>query len=573
MDAIRNIIKTTAYAGHRPLMLGMLFLSFLRTVRDLVCLIAISYATDQILSGGDVVRALLTVTIFELTGTPIMALDAYICQRYRAETENSLMKQLLRKFGDMPLTQLEHCNSAELVSSATTDLQKYLVWLSDTCPNAFRTITYLIAGLCYALSKSVSMTLLVFPVVIAVIPMLLRLSKPLEKAAAGQRLAAAQSLKKSQEALKNPEFIKAYSLEETVDFRVGEELAARCGLEIKAGKALAGMKGISKLTSYLPSMLAAGFGFIFLFQGKISIGFLFGFVQMTAQRFGFVIPQISDIMAATMQASASASRLNAVLDMPKEREDGDIIQTDEDLVLELNEVFFGYSPEKRVLNGISLYARKGETIALVGGSGCGKSTALKLLMGIYEPDGGTVKCMGRSTALWNPKALRARIAPVFQQPFLFPMTLRENLSEGGHTDEQILEAIKKAGLESFFSRLPEGLDTFISQGASSLSGGERQRLTLARAWLKDAPILILDEPTSALDAVTESAIQKELRELRRGRTAVIVAHRLHTVMDADRIYCFKDGRIAEQGTHAELLKLGGVYRRLFEAGEGRTHEG
>ena len=235
-------------------------------------------------------------------------------------------------------------------------------------------------------------------------------------------------------------------------------------------------------------------------------------------------------------------------------------------VVRFRDVSFAYEDGEDVLHGIDFSVARGEKIALVGESGGGKSTIVNLLLGLYEPRAGAVEVVGRTSTELPLDELRSRIGVVFQDASLFSGTLRENIAYGrpGASDEEVADAARRANADGFVRRFPGGYEQVIGERGLKLSGGQRQRIAVARAILKDAPVLVLDEATSALDTKAERQVQKGLDELMEGRTSLIIAHRLSTIASVDRIITLEDGRIDEIGTPAELAASGGIYAQLLD---------
>ncbi|MNE22367.1 putative multidrug export ATP-binding/permease protein [compost metagenome] len=235
--------------------------------------------------------------------------------------------------------------------------------------------------------------------------------------------------------------------------------------------------------------------------------------------------------------------------------------------IEYRGVTFGYEGEAKVLNQIDMTIRAGETIAFVGPSGAGKTTLCSLLPRFYEIESGSISVDGYDIKDLKLESLRKQIGIVQQDVFLFAGTIRENIVYGklGASDEEIWTAARRARLEEFIQAQPEGLETVVGERGVKLSGGQKQRLAIARMFLKNPPILILDEATSALDTETEAAIQQSLAELSVGRTTLVIAHRLATIKNADRIMVVTENGITEQGRHEELVSAGGIYSRLHQA--------
>ena len=270
-------------------------------------------------------------------------------------------------------------------------------------------------------------------------------------------------------------------------------------------------------------------------------------------------------------ATAGAKRCFEVLD----RED-DVVDSPTAVAIDsakgaigFQNVSFGYAQDRQVLHDVDLRIEPNQMIAIVGGTGAGKSTLLSLVPRFYDPTSGSVTLDGRDVREIKKKSLRAQIGIVLQDTLLFSTTIRENIAYGrpDATDDEIIDAAKRAQADEFIRQLPNGYASTVGERGGQLSVGQRQRIGIARAFLKNAPVLLLDEPTSALDPTTEAAIMDTIKELMRGRTTLIATHRLATIHDVDRIVVLEGGRIVEQGRGAELLARGGVYAKLFASGK------
>jgi len=231
-------------------------------------------------------------------------------------------------------------------------------------------------------------------------------------------------------------------------------------------------------------------------------------------------------------------------------------------------VSFSYMPDRYVLRGIDLHIEPNQIVGLAGGTGAGKSTLLSLVPRFYDPTGGSIILDGRDIRQITKKSLRAQIAIVLQDTLLFSTTVRENIAYGrpDATEDEIIEAARRAQADEFIRQMPQGYDSLVGERGGHLSVGQRQRIGIARAFLKNAPILLLDEPTSALDPATESAIMETIKELMRGRTTLIATHRLATIHSLDQIIVLEHGRSVEQGRGPELVARGGIYAKLYSSG-------
>ena len=298
--------------------------------------------------------------------------------------------------------------------------------------------------------------------------------------------------------------------------------------------------------------------------GRLTLGEMLIFLAYLAQLYE-PLNQLSHVGTTVSDASASAGRVLELLDTtPEVKEKAGTTGFPKETRIELEKVRFGYDPKTAVLHEVSMAIAAGASVALIGPSGAGKTTLLQLLPRFYDADSGAVKIGAVDLREMQLADLRRHVAYVQQEAILLPTSVAENIGYGraGATRVEIEEAARAANAASFIERLPQGYDTIVGEGAARLSVGEKQRLNLARAFLKDAPILLLDEPTSSLDVENEELVIESLRKLMRGRTTLIVAHRLATIRGVDRVFVLDGGRIVEEGTPEELLSRESYYARM-----------
>lgn len=327
---------------------------------------------------------------------------------------------------------------------------------------------------------------------------------------------------------------------------------------------------ITNIITTIPIILCYLIAFRELMQGKITTGELLAFVVLL----GRIIYPLENIMFCVndiRQVGVSMQRIESIFSQETERDgEGDFRGKAEalqegDVVIDFDKVFFSYEEGKPVLSELSFQIKKMENVAFVGGSGEGKSTIFKLLCKFYEKQSGSYQLFGQPIEEWRIGALRSCFSVVSQNVFLFPESIRQNIVFGrsGATMEEIIIACKNANIHEFIMSLPNGYDTLVGERGVRLSGGERQRISIARAFLKNAPILLLDEPTASVDEETEAEIKEAIKRISRGRTVITIAHRLSTIQNADRILVIQNGKVAEEGCHRQLLAKEGIYGGLY----------
>jgi len=338
--------------------------------------------------------------------------------------------------------------------------------------------------------------------------------------------------------------------------------------KLLAYKTMAKSLSVSYMLMRLITIFVMVCGAWFFIKGRIELGEFMAFLLLS-NIFFRPIEKINAVIESYPKGIAGFKRYTEVIDTEPDIADAKDAVEVESLKgdIRFDNVTFGYEPGRNILNGINLSIRAGETVAFVGPSGAGKTTICSLLPRFYDVNDGKITVDGMDIRELTLKSLRKNIGIVQQDVFLFSGTIRENIAYGDlkATDEQIWEAARRASLEETILQMPEGMDTVIGERGVKLSGGQKQRMAIARMFLKNPPILILDEATSALDTATEAAIQQSLSELAVGRTTLVIAHRLATIKNADRIVVVDESGIAEQGRHQELVASGGIYSRLHQA--------
>lgn len=393
-----------------------------------------------------------------------------------------------------------------------------------------------------------------------------RLGKKLRKVSANTQTETGLLTSMLGQAFQGSKHVKAYGMEEFEKKRVNQVIDRIFSLMHRAFRVSASATPISEALSGLAIVTIIVYGGMQVMAGESTAGKLFSFIAAFLLAYEPLkrLAQMNNVMQMGL---AAVDRLYAMMDIPPAVADkSDAVPlTAVNPSIVFDDVHFVYADGTVALRGVSFTAPAGKTVALVGESGSGKSTILNLIPRFYDVTSGRIRLDNIDIRDVTLKTLRKNMALVSQEVAIFNDTIRDNIAYGtdGATDEQIIAAAKNAAAHDFITELPQGYDTLVGENGVKLSGGQRQRISIARAMLRNAPLLLLDEATSALDTQSERLVQSALDRLQQGKTTVVVAHRLSTIMGADIIHVLKDGQIVESGTHDELLAKGGAYGRLY----------
>ena len=490
-------------------------------------------------------------------------LFAQVSEKSMRDIRLAVYSRLIR----FPIRFFDQRRTGELISRITADVGLLQDTFSTTLAELFRQAVTLVAGIIFLFINTPKLTLFMlgtFPILVVIAMIFGKFIRRLSKKTQDQ-LAEANVI--VEETLQSIATVKSFVGESYETERYGKGLKKAVAIALQA----ASFRGA--FISFVIFALFGGivgvmwYGASLVATGELSVGELVSFVLYTTF-IGGSIAGLGDIYSQLQRAIGSSERVLELLEEELEPEQGQIISTLKGEI-EFNQVSFAYPtrPEVEVLQEISFHIHPGEKIALVGHSGAGKSTITQLLLRLYEASQGTILVDGHSLNTWQLKSLRSNIGVVPQEVLLFGGSIRQNIAyaKPEASEEEIISAAKKANAWQFISQFPEGLDTLVGERGIKLSGGQRQRVAIARAILKDPVLLILDEATSSLDAESEVLVQQALDLLMKGRTSLIIAHRLATIRKADRILVIHEGKIVEQGTHQELVKnSSGIYANLVK---------
>ncbi len=493
--------------------------------------------------------------------------QGWIMSSVSQRTCYQLRKSIAEKIDRMPMGYFERTSVGDTLSRITNDVDTLGQSLNQGVTQLITSTTTIIGVLIMMLTINPLMTLItvfILPISLVLIMVVVKRS---QKFFVAQQNTLGEINGLVEETFSGHAIVKAFNRE---DGTVDNFNATNARLYNSAWKSqfISGlMQPIMNFVSNLGYVAVAIAGSFMAVQGIITVGDIQAFIQYV-KNFTQPITQLTQVSNVLQQMAAAAERIFAFLEAPEEEPDHVTARTaDVECNVQFDHVHFGYDPEKPVIKDFSARVSEGQTVALVGPTGAGKTTMVKLLMRFYDVQSGSIKIGGVDIRDFARDDLRSLFGMVLQDTWLFHGTIRDNIRYGklDATDEEVEAAAKAAYVHHFIQTLPQGYDTEINEDASNISQGQRQLLTIARAILADRRMLILDEATSSVDTRTEERIQKAMDNLMAGRTAFVIAHRLSTIKNANLILVIRDGDIVEQGTHEELLALGGFYAELYNS--------
>lgn len=564
-------------AGVRNAYMLLLFVLFSVLLNGVIILgnDLVAQAADKVLGGQQIDFAAFIMPLVRLTalGTAAAYVKSISGSHYSAMVQRDVRASLLGHLVRLPFSYFDEKGSAGILTRLTSDMDELGRFFSEILPNLLVNIIIVATSTIYLVRMDAMLIIVLFasyPVMLVVAD---RLSKKLAEIARKLRTHMDTCNDKAYDAVQGIVIGRSYNLYEVQKKEIDAAIDSKVEQACRSTRISSMGWVLKNVITTIPVIVCYLFALHETLQGRITVGEMLAFTVLL----GRILYPIGDIVFCAndiREVGVSLRRLQEIFDQKEERTGGKEyarLRGDKGTAaIEWNDVAFRYdrSEEHPVLSGMSFVIESGGQTAFVGGSGEGKTTIFKLLCGFYEKDGGQYRLFGHSFEEWDLKAARDCFSEVSQNVFLLPGTIWQNVACGKEnaTCREVEEACRNANIHDFIMQLPDGYGTLVGERGVRLSGGQRQRISIARAFLKDAPILLLDEPTAAVDVEAEQKIQEAIDRITVGRTVVIIAHRLSTVRNAKRIYVVSGGRIAEAGTHEELLGRRGIYAEMYAKG-------
>lgn len=535
--------------------------------------ILVGDAIDQIIGPGDVDFAEIRAILWKIGIAVLITMAAQwimnVCNnKITYCVVRDIRDEAFQKIQSLPLSYIDSHSYGEVVSRVIADVDQFADGLLMGFTQLFTGVITILGTLLFMVSVNVGITLvvvLITPVSLLVAAFIAKRTYEmfkLQSETRGEQTALVEEILGSQKV------VQAFGYEKDAQERFDEinERLRSCSL-----RGIFFSSITNPATRFVNSLVYAGVGItgaVFAIRGGISVGQLSCFLSY-ANQYTKPFNEISGVVTELQNALACAGRIFELMEEKPQVPDGEdaVVLQEADGSVQMEDVYFSYVPDQKLIEGFHLSVKPGQRVAIVGPTGCGKTTLINLLMRFYDVNSGTIRVSGHDIRKIVRKSLRANYGMVLQETWLRQGTIRENIVMGkpDASEEEVVRAAKASHAHGFIKRLPNGYDTVIGEDGGSLSQGQKQLLCIARVMLCLPPMLILDEATSSIDTRTELRIQKAFSNMMTGRTSFIVAHRLSTIQEADVILVMKDGHIIEQGDHEELLKKNGFYATLYNS--------
>ena len=515
-----------------------------------------------------ITRILLFLLCIYLCSALFSFIQGFVMSGIANDVSYNLRKEISKKINRLPLKYFESRTTGEVLSRVTNDVDTLQQSLNQSITQMITSVTTLIGVFIMMLSINVWMTLcalLILPVSMTIMGQVMKRS---QKYFQQQQRYLGEVNGQIEEVYGGHNIVKVFNKEDDVIAQFEETNKKLYDSAWKSQTFSGIMMPVMQFVGNVGYVMVALLGGVFVIRGSIQVGDIQSFFQYI-RNFTQPVQQIAQVTNMLQMAAAASERVFEFLEEEEEDQTVEHPVHTENLKgnVQFEHVSFGYQPDKIIVNDFSADIKDGQKIAIVGPTGAGKTTMVKLLMRYYDINSGSIKIDGHDVKYFNRSELREMFGMVLQETWLFNGTIMENIRYGrlDATDEEVIAAAKAAHIHKFIMSQPGGYNMVLNEETSNVSQGQKQLLTIARAILADNQILILDEATSSVDTRTEERIQKAMDNLMRGRTSFVIAHRLSTIRDADLILVMKDGDIIEQGNHEELMAKGGFYAGLYNS--------